>query len=100
MQTERFLIASGAHASPAFRQAYTARGFPSVMRQKGYLIPHTQLQKEDPLSGAGAEEISVPLRRRVPALILHEAVVAAAVRNAGSAEQALSARPFWALQAQ
>lgn len=38
MQTERSLIASGAHASPAFRQAYTARGFPSVMRQKGYLM--------------------------------------------------------------
>ena len=38
MQTERSLMASGAHAFPAFRQAYTARGFPSVMRQKGYLM--------------------------------------------------------------
>lgn len=32
-------------------------------------------------SGTGAEEIFVPLRRRVPALILHEAVVAAEVRR-------------------
>ena len=32
-------------------------------------------------SGAGAEEVFVPLRRRVPALILHEAVVAAEVRR-------------------
>lgn len=32
-------------------------------------------------SGAGAEEVFVPLRRRVPALILHEAAVAAEVRR-------------------
>lgn len=49
------------------------------------VVPHAQLQKEELLPRPGAKKIGVPLRGRVPALVLHKCIVAAEVHGHGSA---------------